>query len=241
MRKIILFIVLILFSTLEALDKTTYFIGKWDGVTHRGAKAIQIEFLSETIKISINEKKALFKNIKYHKSKNKGVIVISKTNFNILGIKSNKFEVKKKYEGIGIYHNGYIVEELFPSNENTLLNGWDMKSHNIRNKKCIYPLVASCFDKMKKQSELYNKSNAKFSLKALKESQDAVFINLTNFDTTSIVRSKKISYDKNTIEYKKMDKCVSYLIDTYSPSDFWRKVYKNRQELHQEMEEQINK
>jgi hypothetical protein len=223
-------------SILEGSDKSPFFMGQWDGLRHRDGKHIVVKFMPDSINVNINGDETLYETITYTETKKDIVIVTSEVNFDALGIESNQFKIRKKFEGIGIYHGKYTIEVLFPYNKDDLVNGWDMKSHNIQNYKCIYVNVALCSDTMKAQ-EL----NANFSFNAIKKAREAVFVDLTDFDKAQLPFHIDVSTNNETLEYKKMHQCVTYIIQKYSPMELGKNLYKhkNRQQIKQEIKEQV--
>ncbi len=220
------------------IGKFPYFLGKWDGVTRHGAKDIVVEFLPHSIEMSIDGRKISYKNIKYSKLNYYNTLVKSKINFKALNIKSNQFIVQKYVDQeIDIKDlNGFNIIQLYPSNEDKLVNGWDMSSYSLRNKKCIFSTILYCYDSIKRESDLFSKKDAKFSFKTLKLTKDKVLIDLTTFDNNKLGSFRRIPNSiRDTIEYKTMHKCSTYLINTYSPSEFWNKIYKENKQLNQEI------
>lgn len=234
--KILLIATLFVFTTmLQGTENFPGILGKWDGTTHRGWKDIRVEFLPQSIKLTIAGKETHYQNVSYTQSEKNTILITANENFKTLGIASNQFEVMKKRDGIRILHNGHTKEELFAANEDTLQNGWDVKSQSMRNKKCIYPLILNCFEVMKQESTLL-KADAKFSFDTLKQSQDAILINRIGFPGNQLMAS----YQAQTTEYKIMDQCVTYLIDNYTPSEYWVAMSKNRKILDQKLSKMID-
>lgn len=224
------------------VGKFPYFLGKWDGTTEYN-KDIEIKFLPQSIEITIHNEKTFYKNIKYSKLNYYNTLVESEINFDAIGINSNQFVVRDSDRELHLKRiNGssFKMGNLYPSNEDKLVNGWDMESQSSRNKKCIFSIIGQCYEFMKKESDLFGQFNGEFSFETLKQSKNKLMLTLTGFDIKKAGRLEKIPDSIiNTIEYKTIHKCTIHFINTYSPSEFRKKIYKDRgtKQLLQEFEE----